>query len=475
MGFGQWLKDLRSGSPALRTNSQVLKGRVTKRASSSKASPLEVPTAKLATAAPPESSDEEPSEGEAREEQPSEEQPSEEQPSEEQPGEEQPGEEEAREEEAREEEAREEEASEVSMPSIETRSATPAARPIPVGVEQFIDPGTGKLNYEQMLHRYHQAAHANSSQTPPRPRKKSRPSPPSRSSGSSTSSESGEDGGESDPGFREEQRRLNLILNDRNKFSLMPREWKMHFRGIPLPDGLFYTQKKASSDRPRIYARNKQFDYRGAMMLRKLIDTHARVRDIRTQQQLLKQQFKDRVVTGTEWRDSNGVLILDIKTQLSKALKQAVAWASEDGDLVRYRDNIPPLINIISLDDQDPKEDPDRSDRKINAEMRESGAQWRNVASEGAPEGQDAPQAPVIFGFVLLKHIILIVTLDSSNPGARCHVACSLNMSEFNQHQWNALAVMVTICWARDHLAKFMSNCSDLAPEAQGPASDPDA
>lgn len=77
-------------------------------------------------------------------------------------------------------------------------------------------------------------------------------------------------GSESNPdtAWRQEQIYLNTILNARNKFTLMPSTWRMHFRGIPLPDSLFYIKTKSKSIRPRVYARTDRFEYRGTWCLR---------------------------------------------------------------------------------------------------------------------------------------------------------------------------------------------------------------
>ncbi|KAH7031081.1 uncharacterized protein B0I36DRAFT_349210 [Microdochium trichocladiopsis] len=86
-------------------------------------------------------------------------------------------------------------------------------------------------------------------------------------------------------------------------------------------------------------------------------------------------------------------------------------------------------------------------------------------------------KAPVLFGFVIFKHTLMIVTLDAQDPAAPCNIPISLNMAESNQHQWNALAIMVTICWARDLLSRVVDEIAvDLeAAKARMPSEDPDA
>lgn len=86
-------------------------------------------------------------------------------------------------------------------------------------------------------------------------------------------------------------------------------------------------------------------------------------------------------------------------------------------------------------------------------------------------------KAPVLFGFVIYKHTLMIVTLDAQDPAAPCNIPISLNMAESNQHQWNALAIMVTICWARDLLVRVVNEIEvdrEVA-KARMPSEDPDA
>lgn len=67
--------------------------------------------------------------------------------------------------------------------------------------------------------------------------------------------------------WHEDQVALNVILNARNEYSLMPSTWRISLRGIPLPEGLFYTKTRNTSSRPRIYAHTDKLEYRGTLLL----------------------------------------------------------------------------------------------------------------------------------------------------------------------------------------------------------------
>ncbi|KAI0541207.1 hypothetical protein GGR58DRAFT_36334 [Xylaria digitata] len=272
---------------------------------------------------------------------------------------------------------------------------------------------------------------------------------------------------DSDTAWRLEQIYLNTILNARNEYTLMPSTWKMHFRGIPLPDSLFYIKTKSKSIRPRIYARTDRFEYRGALALRKLIDVHARIQDIRDDETEVKHNEE---TSRAKKRALLRTLSTHIVKQLRRTLEQALDWAKEDGGIDKYGDTVPPNVRVMELSGISVTDEPE-SELKIQIEMCELAQQWRDYASGGFT----AAPAPVIFGFIIMKHIITIVTLDAADPCAIIHVPCQLHMAERNQHQWNALAILVTICWARDVLLDYVDDRWDLEPEAEAESSDPDA
>ncbi|KAI1386492.1 uncharacterized protein F4822DRAFT_410282 [Hypoxylon trugodes] len=281
--------------------------------------------------------------------------------------------------------------------------------------------------------------------------------PPSDSSTPSSSSSSPEpdtdDEYDEDEGWRVEQVFLNHILKARDEYTFMPSTWKMHFRGIPLPEGLFYQQSQTISTRPRIYSRTDRYEYRGAMALRKLIDLHGRIYDFR-------KEHSDDPRTAQR--------IVDVTRQ---GLVEALHWAEIDGDLAKYSNSIVPNVRIFEMQDMDRLD----MDVHIQDEMSALGTAWREALERVPEEGR--PKAPVVFGFVIFKHIVFIVTLDANNPDAFCHIPCQLNMSERNQHQWNALAIMVTVCWARDIFMEVVKDIpiSELDKKDEDSSSDPDA
>ncbi|XXG98430.1 mitochondrial import receptor subunit tom20 [Hypoxylon texense] len=272
-----------------------------------------------------------------------------------------------------------------------------------------------------------------------------------------------------DPGpgefTRYEQVFLNTILGARDEYSFMPTSWRMHFRGVPLPDSLFYVQTQQRSLRPRIYAHSEKYEYRGARTLRKLMQLHERIREYRNRQ----------ATYPTPPRDYESTLGGRIRKELTDALR----WADLDAKTAKYTADFPTNVMILEMSDADRLD----MDWHIQRAMTERAELWRAIF-EPIPE-DDRPMVPVIFAFVIFKHIVSIVTLDGDDLYAICHIPIQLNLSEENHYQWNALAIMVTICWGRDlyedliedmrKLKKWPALLEDSEPSDNEKESDPDA
>ncbi|KAI1657970.1 hypothetical protein F4813DRAFT_65941 [Daldinia decipiens] len=259
-------------------------------------------------------------------------------------------------------------------------------------------------------------------------------------------------------GWRYEQVFLNQVLKARDEYTLMPTTWRMHFRGVPLPEGLFYIKTHAVSTRPRIYARTDKLEYQGATALRKLMDIHGRVRDLRrAQRSHPDEQHKNRC--GRR-----------LVNHIKQTLEQALRWSITDGNIRKYRRDFEPNIVILEMNDENKSD----MDVVIQTEMTKLATWWRDKLA--LMPGEARPEAPVIFCFVIFKHIVFIVTMDAQNPDAVCHIPCRLNLSEENQYQWNALAIMATICWARDLYIGMMDGLLVGVDYDEGKhSSDPDA
>ncbi|KAK8090961.1 hypothetical protein PG994_000466 [Apiospora phragmitis] len=100
---------------------------------------------------------------------------------------------------------------------------------------------------------------------------------------------------------------------------------------------------------------------------------------------------------------------------------------------------------------------------------------WRQRFDERDLESLPShPKAPVIYGFIIMSSALIIVSRDAANPEANTHTPLKMNMAEDCQEGWNALGIMVTICWARDMLMRLREDLG-LTVRISEAESDPDA
>ncbi|KAI0387788.1 hypothetical protein F5Y04DRAFT_240986 [Hypomontagnella monticulosa] len=247
--------------------------------------------------------------------------------------------------------------------------------------------------------------------------------------------------------WRYEQAFLNEILKERDRYTLMPTTWRMHFLGIPLPEGLFYNQTRSRALRPRIYALTRGREFQGATALRRLMEIHGRILDLRREHNLHPDQGYDRRMTHL------------IKQKLGSAIR----WSEADGDLEKYKKVINPNVLVIEVHEA---KEPD-IDAILQARMASTAELWRLAMNSWPSEELRALAPPVLFGFAIYKHTVFIATLDSQNPKAVCRISCQLDLSEGTQRQWNALALMVTVCWARDCYRNLVDKLPPLEPQEE--------
>ncbi|ORY65063.1 uncharacterized protein BCR38DRAFT_474037 [Pseudomassariella vexata] len=290
----------------------------------------------------------------------------------------------------------------------------------------------------------------------------------------SAESEQGNIKPETNTNWREEQILLNGILNALDKYTLMPSTWAMHFRGIPLPPDLFYHKVNKVSSRPRVYAHTDKYEFRGALHLRKIADVQARIRDLRETQRKIS---KDRSKAKEAQRAEQSAITQEILKKLRHVLEETVHWSRQDGGLGKFGDALLPNILVIEK-----LHEATTSDELLQP-MHDLAEQWRarmtqlvsKLASKSSTD--HSPQAPVIYGLLVINHLLYIVSIDASNPQASVgsvNLLLKTNMGEQKQQQWNALAIMVTVCWARD---KLMATAQEMKLDERDKEteSDPDA
>jgi hypothetical protein len=81
-------------------------------------------------------------------------------------------------------------------------------------------------------------------------------------------------------------------------------------------------------------------------------------------------------------------------------------------------------------------------------------------------------QPPLLYGFMIIQHIVMIITLDSSHPDNKFLVcADALDLSQADQWLWNALALALPVNMARNELWKRRESM----PFKRREVDDPDA
>lgn len=206
------------------------------------------------------------------------------------------------------------------------------------------------------------------------------------------------------------------------------------------------------------------------MTLRKIAEVPGRIRDLRTAQIKIN---KDRGKSDIERKSAHDAISLDIVRKLKAALDDAVYWSQLDGDLVKYGKDLPPNIQVIEQPMPDSSSSNEQLHDRIREDMRRLSNRWGAFIEQMNLE--EPPRAPVLYGLVIIAHLVYIVTMDGSDPQASVHVPILMNMTERNQQQWNALAVMVTVCWARDQMMALAAEMMLDGRLEKVTDSDPDA
>ncbi|KAK7981785.1 hypothetical protein PG988_004023 [Apiospora saccharicola] len=267
--------------------------------------------------------------------------------------------------------------------------------------------------------------------------------------------------------WRREQIVLNAVLKGRDEFSLLPSAWRVHFSGAPVSDCMFYRQTKGMAARPRIYAHEDKCEFQGARHLRDFIEMASRIRDLRTKQAKVA---GDKCWTNAEKAAKRKIVQQDMSRRLQKLLNAAIQWSWVDGNLTAYKDDLLPNIQIMDVSGN-----PGASSVDVEKQLACLAERWRERFDERDFKSLPShPKVPVIYGFVIVGSSMIIVSLDAANSEANTHTPLKMNMAEAYQEGWNALGIMVTICWARDMLMRLREDLG-LTVRAREVESDPDA
>lgn len=115
--------------------------------------------------------------------------------------------------------------------------------------------------------------------------------------------------------------------------------------------------------------------------------------------------------------------------------------------------------SLQSSDDDEDNQDP--MSAAMQRRLRRLAAQHRRdmvtPGYEHLPEymWKYREQPPLLYGFMIIQHIVMIITLDASHPDNKFLVcADALDLSQADQWLWNALALALPVNMARNDLWK---------------------
>lgn len=193
----------------------------------------------------------------------------------------------------------------------------------------------------------------------------------------------------------------------------------------------------------------------------------SRIRDLRTKQAKIA---RDKRWTNAEKVAKRRSIQKDMSKRLDKLLSDAIQWSWEDGNLTAYKDDLLPNIEIMDVSGS-----PGASAVDVEKQLTNLAGRWRQQFDKREFKSLSShPEVPVIYGFVIMGSSMIIVSLDAANSEAKTHTPLTMNMAETYQEGWNALGIMVTICWARDMLMRLREDLC-LTVRVREVESDPDA
>ncbi|KAH8681554.1 hypothetical protein BX600DRAFT_491748 [Xylariales sp. PMI_506] len=276
--------------------------------------------------------------------------------------------------------------------------------------------------------------------------------------------------------WKMEQKLLHAVIQSQGEYSLMPTSWEGALKGFPIPASVFYRQTKSTSARPRIYARNPSKEFEGTKKFLALADgLPARIRDVRAKALAV---CYDTSKLAAEKDSERAILGREMARKIRLVLEDAIKWAREDGGLAVYGTRLATNIVVEEITE----ENVITASLFIHNTMKHLAETWvkdiedlgSDKFNELAKKESQLPAPPVVYGIFLIQHQVLIVHLDAENPTATYYVETRLIMNSTTHQQWNALAIMATICWARDKLMA-MAEKMKLPHEEDDASSDPDA
>ncbi|KAF9881866.1 hypothetical protein CkaCkLH20_01012 [Colletotrichum karsti] len=319
--------------------------------------------------------------------------------------------------------------------------------------------------------------------------------------------------------WADDELRLFKILFMRQYSPLLPADWQMSFRGIPIPDILF----ASSIAHPPIINSRSDNDYKATKALTRLIELTKDVRGL--------------AQTGQRHRAS---------ALIGKRLQEYIRWAEQDGNYANL-DYVPNIIVDVVDTSKTPQEIEEHMQQRLKIAAVAQQAHWRidqpGNDSDGeikngeqsdrdpeevepednqivlvpdkypSPQKEDFPpstpahnetngnntqyhkspdkkanntnelvqhwsekfdrQPPVVYGLFIVNTSVMVLTVDSAKEEeAYVSYQVEVGFSKRGQDVWNAITIAIVVCMARDGMIDMKDEFEDSIINYE---SDPDA
>lgn len=157
---------------------------------------------------------------------------------------------------------------------------------------------------------------------------------------------------------------------------------------------------------------------------------------------------------------------------IAREIQKYIKWSSKDGGY--HGRNFLPILRVFVAE---PNEQVHSLNQTVSDELHQLALQHRSECTNGSPiyvENDDESTAqsqtwsrlpPVLYGIIIIKYHVVVVTLDSSNPDAKLRIVAPFNFAEPDMDVWNGFGVAILLCVVRNKLMGMKELMSDDGDE----------
>ncbi|OAA62414.1 hypothetical protein SPI_03954 [Niveomyces insectorum RCEF 264] len=239
-------------------------------------------------------------------------------------------------------------------------------------------------------------------------------------------------------GWTADEQRLHRLLSLRGFHPLLPAAWTGDFLGVPMYPSLF----APSDSHKRVVIGHYASQFRATKALRALFDLQNRVTCLRQ--------------TGST---------AGIGAVIERELRRYIAWAAADGGLARCA----PVAAMPNIRAKQFPRDTHHLARRVQTYFRAWAARYRahyaqlpayvtvyedaTTATRGqqnaAPARRRLRPPRLLYGFVIVQHMVMLLVLDAAHPRARPRCFADFNMSLGDRWLDASLNVAIPVHLAR--------------------------